>query len=142
MSVSSENSFIDIRFTSKICFSWFAMLCFALLCFAMLCFALLCFALLCFALLCFALSPALGNSRERCLTRSVIYKCLQNCNSCKHFKHTFSMISGTIFAHHKLSLQTYIFAMKSRTFPPASFSETSTYSTKRSLRWRTKFARV
>ena len=132
MSVSSENSFIDIRFTSKICFSWFAMLCYALRC----------VALRCVALRCFALSPALGNSRERCLTRSVIYKCLQNCNSCKHFKHTFSMISGTIFAHHKLSLQTYIFAMKSRTFPPASFSETSTYSTKRSLRWRTKFARV
>lgn len=33
MSVSSENSFIDIRFTSKICFSWFAMLCYAMLCF-------------------------------------------------------------------------------------------------------------
>lgn len=30
---------------------------------------------------------------------------------CKHCKHTFSVTSGTIFANHKLSLQTYLFAI-------------------------------
>ena len=30
---------------------------------------------------------------------------------CKHCKHTFSITSGTIFANHKLPLQTYLFAI-------------------------------
>lgn len=30
---------------------------------------------------------------------------------CKYCKHTFSITSGTIFANHKLSLQTYLFAI-------------------------------
>ncbi|MCY6395460.1 IS1595 family transposase, partial [Actinobacillus pleuropneumoniae] len=30
---------------------------------------------------------------------------------CKHCKHTFSITSGTIFANHKLPIQTYLFAI-------------------------------
>ncbi|RIY34218.1 hypothetical protein CJP74_00070 [Psittacicella melopsittaci] len=30
---------------------------------------------------------------------------------CKHCRHTFSLTSGTIFAHHKLSIQIYLLAI-------------------------------
>ncbi len=44
---------------------------------------------------------------------------------CKHCKHTFSITSGTIFANHKLPIQTYLFAIALfvnavKGFPPAN----------------------